>query len=365
MKKIPFKLIVFILTLLILFSLFLYLIIKPYSYKINYKIDKYSIEEIYEKENGVYTFLITKDNITYPYQFEHKYINKKELITKIEKYNSEEETCILPGSNKLEFSPLCSNNKEIYSYNNAKTSVKDFEYDKIDDLNEKYERLTIHNRNNKNYLVYNYKGYYYLSNDKKENIELFKQDKYNIDLVYQHENLILVPDYNQDHYFSKLNLIDIKTGKLKEIEFDYEISFNSRFLGAHKNKIYLLDIKEKKEYMINLKKEKVYLVDFVILDDKKLIKTTFNNINNNNLTFGNNYSLDFEIIDNKLYQKINNEKVLISKHNIQKIVKVDNNSVYYIDNENLYVYDSLKGEVKILTDFELNFNNTNMIFISE
>ena len=81
-------------------------------------------------------------------------------------------------------------------------------------------------------------------------------------------------------------------------------------------------------------------------------------------TYKNNYK--FEIEDNKLYMRIleNKEKTLISKHDVDKIVYVENDNVYYISKDNLYKYNLYYGETKLLNYSELEYNKTNMIFIN-
>ena len=53
----------------------------------------------------------------------------------------------------------------------------------------------------------------------------------------------------------------------------------------------------------------------------------------------------------------------ISENKVKDIVYYDNESVYYLVDDILYKYSSEYGEVKIMSDFEWNFNYNNMIFV--
>lgn len=347
-----------IVILIVIFCLFLYIIYKPYDYNKIYNLNEYNIEEIYHKNNSYYVFNITKDNIKYSFLIEGKYTKNRKLINKIELFDN----CILPQSEYLLFYPLCYKDDIVYSYNGENNSNL-FEYQNIDSLNDKYNNISINFLNNKKFLIYNYRGFYLL-NDKKE-IKLFDKDVYNIDLVYYLNNFVIIPDYNNNYYFDKLYLININNGKIDEINLDNKISFTSIFLGDFKNCIYLLDKKEEKEYKIDIRKKKVEETNFYILENNKLVKKNYLTIVNNNLAFKKDSIYKYEIIDNYLYQIINNNKIKLSNLEVTKIIKNSNDTVYYLVKDRLYMFNHKYGEVLLLSNFEWNFNNTNMIFISE
>ena len=356
MKK-NYKLKIFIILLIAFFSIFLYFFFKPYDYKQKYNVDGYKILEEYNTKEKVYTFIISKDNINYPFVINNKYIHNKDLIDKIKVKGNDQEVCILPESNVINFYPICSSNNELYVYN---LSNKDDNFYKLKDIkqeNNSYNKIDINYLNNYKYLIYNYKGYYLISNKNKKEIKLFSKDNYNINLVYKLDKYLLVADYNSDYYFHKFYLINSDNGKVTEINMEYDISFDSIFLGDYKNKIYLLDKKEKKEYVINIKKEKVLEIDFQILKNNKLVKTTYNKIINNNLSFIPNENKYYVIENNMLYKKIEDIKIKVTNSIIDKIIDYIDNTIFYISKENLYMYNETYGEVLLLTNFEWNFNN--------
>lgn len=363
MKKRKIKKILFFIILFLIISLFLYLKLKSYTYEVNYTLNSFKIREIYNKETSNYTFFIQHDNIIYPYNFENKYIRNKELIKDIKIYNNKTEICLLPISDTLIFYPICNINNELKVSQLSKLEISDFKYQKINSNKIKHNKLNINYLNGNNYLLYNYKGFYFIKENEINNIELFNKDIYTMNLVYELKEYVIIPDYNEDHYFNKMYILNKENGKVKELEFKYDISFDSIFLGDYKNNIYLLDKKEKKEYRINIKKLNIKESDFLILKNGKLEHSTYKNIVNNNLLFDNKKEYSYKIIDNKLYQVINDYKILITDKEINKIIKEVDNTVYYLVDENLYMYNNIYGEVLLINNFEWNFNNTNMIYL--
>lgn len=353
------KLIIFLLVLIIIFSIFLYFVFRPYDYKQEYFINEYKIEETFNKQEKYYTFTIFNDNEKYAYIIKNKYSRKRELIQEIQISKNEEEICILPKSNKITFYPLCNSANNSYAYNLSNIDDLEFKYNEIDDINEQYNKIEINKLNNTSFLLYNYKGFYLINEKSKKEIKLFDKDIYTIQLIYQKDNYLIIPDYNQSYYFNKIYVINILNGKVKEIEFKDDISYESEFLGSYKNNVYLLDNKEEKEYKINIKKNEIEEIEFQTLKENKMVKTEYKKIK----PFTVENIFEYEIIDNKLYQIINDIKIRISNLEIDKIVKNDQESIYYLSNENLYMYNNQYGEVLLMSNFEWNFNNTNMIYL--
>ncbi len=347
-----------------LISLFIYIKTSPKDYEINYNINQFKIKEIYDKENSTYQFNIEYQNKTYPYLITNKYSEKRELINNIEIITNEgNEICLLPESDIISFYPICISNNELVSYNLITNKSDTYKYQKVSFLNKDYAKLNINFLNNASFLLYNYKGFYFINSETTKDIELFTKDIYSVSLIYQYDSYILIPDYNEDYYFNKLYLINMANGQVEDINLESEISFTSRFLGDYKNDVYIIDEKEEKEYKINIKRKKVIETEFLIFENGKLEKKSFNEIKNNNLEFEKDTFSSYTLIENKLYQIIENEKILISNFEIDKIIKTHENEVYYLVDDNLYLYNNLYGEVLIINNFEWNFNNANMIYL--
>jgi len=359
MKKKESKLVIFISILIVIFSTFIYFVFKPYEYKQEYFINEYKVEEKFNKQDKYYTFTITNGNEKYVYLIENKYSRKRELIQEIQIAKNEDEICILPKSNKIAFYPLCNSDNNIYAYNLSNIKDLDYKYNKIKNFNEEYKNIKLNKLNNISFLLYNYKGFYLINEKAKKDIKLFDKDMYTIQLIYQQDQYLLVPDYNQSYFFNKIYVINILNGKIKEIDFEYDISYESIFLGSYKNNVYLLDKKEEKEYKINIKKNKIEEIEFQTLEENKMVKKDFKKIK----PFTTKNIFEYEIIDGKIYHVIDNNKIRISNLDVDKIVSTMKDTVYYLSNENLYMYSNQYGEILLISNFEWNFNNTNMIYL--
>lgn len=362
MKK-KIKLITLIICVLVIILIFLFVVFKSRNYKSNYNVDKFDIMEKYYKDTSYYTFLLTKDDIIYPYMINSKYLKKRNLISKVKVYENDNNICVIPISKKIDFYPLCSDGNNVFTYNLSEVETN-YKYNEVKDLSKEYNDIKINYLNNQVYALYNYKGFNIISDKNNKVVNIFNKDVYTIDLIYQIDNMLLIVDYNKDHYFNTFYLLNMANGKLKEIVSESDISFDSVFLGDYKNKIYLLDKKEKVEYEINLKKGKINKIEFKILENNKFVEKTFKEIVNKDLNFLKQNIIEYKLVDDKLYKKIEGIDILISNNEVSKIVKNDNDTVYYLVKEKLYMYNDKYGEVLLLSNFEWNFNNTNMIYMS-
>ena len=110
--------------IILLFLFFLYFYNRPHNYEKNYKIANYEIAEKYSVKDQIYSFSITRDDITYPFLISNDYLNKRNLITNI-KYKEEKNTkCVLPESDYLKFYPLCFKDNYLLSLNSTDNPLK-------------------------------------------------------------------------------------------------------------------------------------------------------------------------------------------------------------------------------------------------
>ena len=355
------KLKIFIIFLILLFIVFIYLFSKSFNYEKEYVIDDVKITEQYK--NDYYTFIIKYKNNNYPYVFKEKYTRKRKLINDVI-IKEGSELCLIPQSDYITFYPLCSKGKEIYTYN-LSNKIMDYKYEDVNSINTDYKKNNIYYLDNKKFLLYDYKGFNYVGNKENKYIELFKNDVYNLELAYQINEFLLIPNYNDNYYFNKIYLINMNSGKKKEIVTDFNISFDSIFLGDYENKVFLFDKREEKEYAIDVNKERIDEVRFASFKNGKLIKVSYDKTNVENMLFEKEKTYKYELKDNKLYQNISNHFIKLSNLDVDKIICNIDNTVYYISEDKLYMYNNEKGEVLLISNFEWNFNNTNVIFISK
>lgn len=347
--------------ILLLFLFFLYFYNRPQDYEKTYQIDNYEIAEKYSAKDHNYIFTITRDDITYPFLISNDYLNKRNLITNI-KYKEEKNTkCILPESDYLKFYPLCYQDNYFLSLNSTDNSLK-YTYYLNKEKETSYNDMVIYDLYNKKYLIYNYKGFYYLGTDNK-NINIYKDDNYNNEFIYQINNYLVMGHTIDEFFIDSFIIINSKNGKKDEVVLPEKINAKIRFLGHYRNKVYFIDEKEKKEYELNVKKKKIVETKGIILENDTFKEYKVSTIINKNLSFSKSKDFDYRIINNKLYFNVNKQDILLTNNYVTKIIKIDKESVYYLSNDYLYVYNLYDGDILLLNNFEWNFNNDNVIFI--
>ena len=353
----------------IIFLVLLVIVLIKYfssNYEINYKLDGYNIKTIY-KNKRYYISIDDKFN----FDIYKKRSLKKLKIRKIEAIESEDLKCIYPIIKNINTYPLCYLNDEYIDYNlidNELLSKYKKEYDNVSDGNFYFNK----NLNKNEYIyLWNYKGFYKMNKDVLETIDLFKEGKYDNSLMYQFNNKILLPNYNEEYIFKNLYLVNTLNGKYSLINSDYEISYNSYIVGNIKNKVYLFDQKELKLYEINTKKLTVNLVGsdeigYFKYEGNKKVPAKVSEYKNKEIKYISkdisNYK--YEIIEDALYKTFNESelKLKIYEGKNIKIISEYNNILYFVSEDKLYRYDA-NNLYKIFNYFELNFNNNNIIYI--
>ena len=367
-KTIKFKRRFYLLCLVLLIVILgLYNFFKVKNYTVFYYVDEVKVEESYNKNQKSYLYKFNYDNQDFVWAFKKDYNWQKRMVKQINVLQNEEETCLLIQSNQLKFYPLCQKNGEQISYLLASDRMKqNFNVEKIafNEEENKVNDITVYNYFYHHFYIWNYRGFDYLSEDKEKKIELFDEDIYDPKLIVQTDNYILIPDYSSDYYFSKVFLINDTNEKVITWDLKKQIYFDSKILGIIDDEIYLLDNHENIEWKVNLKKRKVEKIgtknkDGLFLENDWL-KLSLNKIAQKNQFEGLN-AINF-ISENGLKAKIN-DKTIILKNEDVKIIGFKNDKVYYLIKDILYEYNLNFGEIKLLSKFEWNFNNQNMIYI--
>ncbi len=357
----------FIIVVLSLIIIYLVIYLTPRNYEYDYKINGFNIQEKYIKKDKEYLFTIKKNDKIYKTIGVSKYTPDRKLINGIKEFNNEDTNCIIIDSKIIANNKLCTKDNELIS--SSLTNIIPGKYiNKKQDNYQKYKNIKI-NLDDKTYLIWNYNSFIKINKTEKKQIKIFDNDIYNLEIMAKVDKYLVIADYDQKYNYNKLIRLNLKNNKIDEISLKNDISFESRILGVYKNKIYLLDEKNKKEYEINVKKKKINIVsknDFgVIYKDNKQVKTKISKIINDNIKFTSNNYYDYVIENENLYLKIKNisEKIKISDLKIKNIVYQNNEEVYYITDDKLYKYDFIYGNQEIFTNFEFNFNYENMVVI--
>lgn len=340
------------------------------NYKIEYKINNYDVKTVY-KNKRLYYEIKNKNEI---YNFDI-YMNRKLSKTKIDKIKViEGETfkCIYPSIKNVETYPLCYENGIYKDYNLIESELL-LEYKKETINVEKNSKDFVYHNildNNEYIALWNYKGYIVMNGQSYKNVELFKKDKYDNSLAYLLNDTIYMANYNEEHEYSKLVTLNLKTLKKKEIPIGYNIDYDSYIVGNIKKKLYIFDNKHSKLYEIDLKKEKTKIIanneiGYKKYNGEEFVKCSKSEYKVDKITYNfetSRYNYSFE---EGLYKTIgdnSNLKQLIHNQEI-KIEKEYNNKIYYSLEDNFYVYSPNNGSELIFYNYELSYNNKNTIFV--
>ncbi len=361
---------IFLLTILGLVFISCWFIFRKKDYTIEYELDNYHITEAFNKEKDYYSFIIKKGEKEYHTILPNSNFISKKLIYKIEELETTEETCVKLYSNKLRFTPLCRKENEQVSYHLVSSEMKQKlgeVFEKIPTTEEDtYKQIKIYNLLYQDYYIWNYRGFIHISDSKQEEINLFTKDIYDPKLVTQVKDYLFIPDYNRDHYFEKVTLINRKTGKQETWNLKNPIYFDSIILGVHEDSIYLVDKHEKIEWSLtpeSKEQKKVGSESKIGLTfDGEWKEVSLTKLMNQDNTFSGLYPITYEI-NNGLYAKMNNASILLSKENVSKLVLQVSDGVFYLDKDTLMKYTDKYGCIKIMNYFEWNFNSNHVIYI--
>lgn len=325
------------------------------DYKINYKVNNYNVVE--EVRNSItYITISDKDN-SYSFKYDLKRNLKKKRVSKVSVKKENDYICIKPIISKYDTYYICKDNNEYITESvlnelNIPKFNEDIKYNKYLDNDE--------------YLyIWKYDGFYTFNNE-MSTLNLFSSDRYSNDLMLSFNKYILMPVYDKEYMFSNFYLIDLESGNYKEIKSSLSIHYDSYYSGIYKDKIYLFDNKSNKLYEINYKKLTIKQVGdefkgYIKYENNKKKNAKLSEYTKDKITY---FSSEYEFIkvdknkfsfDGKTWIKYFNEEDI-------KVVKVYNDSIYFIYEDNLYKYSDSKVSL-IVHYFEYNFNKNDITYI--
>ncbi len=248
------------------------------GYTIHYKLQegKYEVTEIYtknaKKEIDNYYIEVKDNDITYGFEFYHRFSKKRKVVSDIISYQGDY-SCVLPIiDGKAQTDLLCYKNYRYYFYNSiiGEDSALDKFVEEIDfDLYDRHdwqdqitdgkkeENIILYSKNlvaDHSFMVTNLKGVY----QAKENVldvSIFAKDIYQRDLSAFVGNYYVTADYSESQQFRTFYFVDMITGKKEESKAPNYISFDSYIQGIVDDKLYIYDRDNEKQYSISPKKK--------------------------------------------------------------------------------------------------------------
>lgn len=358
----------FIVIIVLIFGLIVKLL-KNKSYEVEYKINDYNIIENYNKKEKLYTFVIKNKKVNYTFYSEEKYSKKHKLINDIEEINLEDEHCLIIKSDVIENNPLCYNSIEEIDFRLTSEEMQEqLGYNNnLKNEEKEHNNLKVYNTLDYTFLFWNYKGFDVI-NENINSISISSTDQYEIPLCVKLNEYILIPDYDDKYTFKKFYIYNILKGTKDEMIIDYEISYDSYIIGTHDKSVYLVDKVNKVEYEIVPHKQKIRIVGTsykrgTIYTEKGFESISIDKLINEEHKFVDNNKYKYKIENEYLYQYTENSKLKISNQKINDIISIENDTVLYLVEDNLYLYNIKYGEIKIANNFEWNFNYKNLIFV--
>ncbi len=353
-----------------------------------------------------YTYIVSTDKTNFFFQIFHNYNKSTKVLEKIEYYKDDNYECILPifKDNMILVDMICKNNEQYNYYFNIKDKNKNLDqfvnnisiYDVnqfIDDVKaEEKEGLNVYDANlikDHHIGINNYKGVYIASqniNSKVYNISLFDKDVYNQKLGQFVDHYYIVPNYNENHEFHEIEMVDLISLDTFEIVSNKAISFDSYIQGVVDNKIYLFDKDNEIQYEIDpntksivkfssneikyydgtwstmtvseAKNEKKFITNVVDYEDKKYVKV--------DKVEGVGYYLYKENKNNYDVYYMNLDKTysiyLFSTQSAENVVYIDN-YVYYLMDNTIKVYNDKFGIKNLIEYKELEFNENIKFYV--
>lgn len=351
------KNIIFVLGFIFIFFIYQLVVNHPKDYELIYNINSYNIKESYSKKDKAYYLNIYDDSTNYSFFLKRKYSKKRKLLENIDIYTDDEKTCVKPIIKNETFQYVCNKDNDYFMY--LSNSLIESDKEKIDSI-DVY---------NKDFTYYIFDGYGLKNVVTKKKIHFFNNEHYENALSYKGDNFILFANYDDERVFNKFYLIDKESEDYFEIvNENYEISYDSYFLGMVKNKVYLFDKKNMKEYSIDIKKR---IIKLISKGDKGLFYDLgFDEILLSKLKYETNFFntgslVDYEIDNSTLYKKYNNSvnRIKITDYSVKTIVSASDEEIFYISDDSLYSYNDTSGNTLLLTNFDWKFNYKNNIYV--
>lgn len=355
------KIVIFLLFVFGIIGIFIYNYSKPRGYEISYELDDFNVTEKYDTEDNYYYFTISKGDYLFEYPIDMKYMSSRRVVEHIDKIEEKDTLCIHPtikGVKKID--TICYTG-EMYLSESLALDKKEDSPKKIND----YNSVEIYDKDI-DFLVWNNKGFTNL-NEKKD-YNFLDKEIYDNQLSYIYEQYIIVADYDASRYFNKFYVYDNSTKKISELEFDFDISFDSYFMGDYEDEIYLFDKKSKTQYKIDIKDKKVSKSsdsNGAFYLDIKPDTMPLNKLSYNTYSFNYDKEYNYKLDNNILMMNYHNSKINIklSDKKVSHILYQTDDTVYYLVEEKLYSLNRLGAERLLLINFEWNFSYLNKIYI--
>ncbi len=321
------------------------------GHRVKYKIESdgnyFNVEEIFvsntHNENDSYFFNIEFNNKNFQFQT-YKTFDKRDIVIEdIKYYAGSDYECLLPIflKNTIVMDMMCFKDNLVNYYHNISgldkeldefvknIDVEQYDLSKWDDNkteSHKFQYVSVYPKNlllNQYLGFYNYKGVSTLNHINSQflyNIELFGNDIYKRDIELVYDNYYIVADYDQKHEFDKLIMINLLNNSDSYINLNKKLSFESYIQGVINGNVYIYDEYNKRQYEFNVKKRV-----FIEIGNKET---------------------GVKIFKDSKWERVN-------------VSKLNNEKVYFSDEDNNLIVNENKTNVGGFTGYTYYFEKTN------
>ncbi len=356
---------------IIIFFILIFIKYRYSEYDIKYEVNGYSVNTKYSDKRFYYE--IRKDDKVYNFDiYKRRSLNKK-MINSIKTIESDDFICIYPQIDDVETYPLCYVGEEYTDYNLIDSEQLEIYKNEVVNIDKSDKDFVYHNNlSSDEYIaLWNYKGYIIMNGNSYKKVDLFNKDKYDNTLSYLINDNIYIANYDEEHEYSKLIVLNLKSFKKNEIELNIKIDFDSYIVGNIKNNLYIYDNKNSILYEINIKNGKTIVkgnneIGFIKYNGEEFEVCSKSEYKIDKIKYNVNYESNYKyLVNNGLYKSINENKKLYQKIVSNEVtpIKENKNKIYYLENDNFYMYTPNNGSELIFYNYELSFNSNNTIFV--
>jgi len=367
-----------------------------YSLKLGDK--EYFINERFIKnvKDEYYLVTLKVDDKKFVFDVDNNFNKRRNIVLDMMIYENKDLLCIYPiFLNEKTIGNLeCNIDGKLYDYFAIKDlyNLKPFietlpgyaEELENSDKFEQYSDLKIFTKNvlpKERIILYNYKSIANISSEKIQYTDFSIKD------VYANKNGILVgkyyvvPDGNTVGVHSYMLILDVTTNTSEKLPLRNELSSNYYINGVVDNKLYIFDKSNLTQYSINPEHNEIRIegnkdmgcraykdgkwVDVTVYDmlnDELKFTEDNSDINiNSEIVYRNNRYYYYEIGDvfYKSYVDSPEDSVQLFTYANAEVVRMKNNSIYFINGSTLYRYAS-NTIIPLLERNEFKFNKANI-----
>lgn len=230
--------------------------------------------------------------------------------------------------------------------------------------------------------LWDYQGLDLYEKEDLSSISLLTKDRYENDLGSLVSHYYVIPNYDQNHDFNTMYIVDLFDHSKKSLYFDEDVSFDCYVQGVVDSKYYLFDRNNKRQYEINPKQASSRLIGSIDLDGQYFDGSAWSSVPIGNfieekVTFPRSISSSiremypdasiYEFYDRYyvitpqkevylVYQDHFDHPIFLFQDGAMQSVQVKDGAIYYIKDNMLYRYSDIHGLKPLVSYNEFRYN---------